>query len=91
MTTIQVRIDNKTKATATKVLDKIGLDMSTAIKIYLHQVIINQGVPLKLVTANGFSVAAEDEILQAVAEAKLGENVTKSMSAQQAVKHLKKL
>lgn len=45
MTTIHVRIDKETKEEANEVLDSLGLDMSTAIKVFLSQVIQNQGLP----------------------------------------------
>lgn len=35
MTTIQIRIDPKTKAKAKKVFNKMGLDMSSGIRLYL--------------------------------------------------------
>lgn len=77
MTTIQIRIDDKTKKSAKKVLDKIGIDMSSAMKVYLRQIVIYQGIPLKLVTENGLSPADEKAILKASKEAKQGKNISK--------------
>lgn len=91
MTTIQVRIDNKTKQSAQKVLNELGLDMSSAIKVYLKQITLHQAIPLRLVTANGLTPAEENAIVLASAEAKQGKNVTKKMSVQQAVNYLKDL
>lgn len=91
MTTIQVRIDNKTKQSAQKVLNELGLDMSSAIKVYLKQITLHQAIPLRLVTANGLTPAEENAIALASAEAKQGKNVTKKMSVQQAVNYLKDL
>lgn len=45
MTTLNVRIEEKTKAAATKVLAKMGLDMSSAVKLFLHQVVKDDGLP----------------------------------------------
>lgn len=47
MTTLNIRIDKKTKSSAFKVLSSIGLDMSSAIKVFLNQVIIEKGLPFK--------------------------------------------
>lgn len=91
MTTIQVRIDNKTKQSAQKVLNELGLDMSSAIKVYLKQIILHQGIPLRLVTPNGLTPAEEKVILTASAEAKHGKGVTKKMSIREAVGYLKAL
>jgi DNA-damage-inducible protein J len=45
MTTLNVRIEEKTKAQATKTLAKLGLDMSSAVKLFLTQVIKEDGLP----------------------------------------------
>ncbi len=76
MTTIQIRIDEKTKRSAQKVLGKLGIDMSTAIKAYLKQITYREGIPFPLYTENGLTVQEEQEILQASEEAERGENVS---------------
>ena len=76
MATIQVRIDEKTKRSAKRVLDKLGIDMSTAIKAYLKQISIRQGMPFRLVTQNGLTPAEEKAILKASQEAERGENIS---------------
>ncbi|MBX2866456.1 type II toxin-antitoxin system RelB/DinJ family antitoxin [Candidatus Kaiserbacteria bacterium] len=43
--TINIRIDEKTKRRAAATLSSIGLDMSSAVKMFLHQVILEDGVP----------------------------------------------
>jgi len=45
MTQINVRIEEKTKKEARKTLADIGLDLSSAVNIFLKQVIIEQGLP----------------------------------------------
>ena len=45
MTTLNVRIEKKTKAAASKALADIGLDMSSAVNIFLRQVIAERGLP----------------------------------------------
>ncbi len=45
MTTLNVRIEEKTKTQAAKVLEKMGLDMSSAIKLFLTQVVKEDGLP----------------------------------------------
>ncbi|MFA7308759.1 MAG: type II toxin-antitoxin system RelB/DinJ family antitoxin [Patescibacteria group bacterium] len=47
MTTVNVRIDEKTKAEASEVLAGLGLDLSSAIKMFLRQVTTEQGIPFK--------------------------------------------
>ena len=45
MSTINVRIEEKTKRAASKALASMGLDLSTGGKIFLHQVVTEQGLP----------------------------------------------
>ena len=47
MNTINIRIDEKTKKKASKTLASLGLDMSTAVKMFLHQVITEDGLPFQ--------------------------------------------
>ncbi len=45
MTTLNIRIEESTKNKANKTLSSLGLDMSSAVKIFLNQVIIENGLP----------------------------------------------
>ena len=68
--TIQLRIDAKTKREAKKTLGDLGLDMSSAVKLFLRNVVITQSIPLDLITENGYTVREELEMLASAAEAK---------------------
>lgn len=46
--TITVRVDESIKKEAGAVLKNLGMDMSTAIIVYLKQVIRNNGIPFML-------------------------------------------
>jgi|SRR3989339_866885 len=76
MSTLQVRIDEKTKKLAKKVLDRIGMDMSSAVKVFFRQIVITNGLPFQPLTENGLTEKQEREILKASAEAKRGINVS---------------
>lgn len=47
MTTLSIRIEEKTKREASKTLKALGIDRSSAVKMFLNQVVIEQGVPFK--------------------------------------------
>ena len=47
MTTINVRIEEKTKKAASKALKSIGLDLSSGIKMFLYQVAVEKGLPFR--------------------------------------------
>jgi len=44
-TTINIRIDKKVKTGAQKTLEALGLDLSSGIKLFLNQVVTEQGIP----------------------------------------------
>jgi DNA-damage-inducible protein J len=75
MANIHVRVKDETKKSASKVLERMGIDMTTAITMYLHQIVITQTIPFRLVTENGLTIQQEREILKASEEAKRGINV----------------
>lgn len=64
MATINIRIDEKEKQQAQEVLDQMGLDMSTAVKMYLRQIVNIQGLPFTATTANGLTLKKELEVLE---------------------------
>ncbi len=91
MTTLQLRIDEDTKSRAKAILDEVGLDMSTAIKLYLKQIALVKGIPFKIITENGLTLEHELQILKASAEAKSGINVTKPMKPKEALAYLRNI
>lgn len=64
MNTLQIRIDQKTKREAQRVLDRLGLDMSSAVKIYFRQISRTQGIPFPLITGNGFTPQQEERLIR---------------------------
>lgn len=68
--TIQIRIDAKTKREARKILNELGLDMSSAVKLFLTNVVNRKGIPLDLKTENGFTLAQEQALLSETEKAK---------------------
>ena len=91
MATIQIRIDEKTKKSAKRVFDKLGMDMSGAINVYLKQVVLRQQIPFRLLTENGMTVEEEDEVLQAAEEARRGINISEPMDAKEFSAYLRSL
>ena len=51
---INVVVDTKTKEEASKILSALGLSMSSAINIFLKQVIIHKGLPFLISTGSSF-------------------------------------
>ena len=76
--TLQVRIDSKTKNQVKEVLGGLGLDFSSAIKIYFKQILNTKGIPFRIVTENGFTPEKEIEMIndynKAIRDYNLGKN-----------------
>ncbi len=62
--TLQIRIDSQTKNNVKKILKSLGLDFSTAIKIYFKQIEKRKGLPFSVVTENGLTPKQEEQILE---------------------------
>jgi len=69
MANINIRIDQKLKKAANEVLSNVGLDMSSAVKLFLTQMVIAKKIPFRVLTVNGFTPEFEEELLKDIAEA----------------------
>jgi DNA-damage-inducible protein J len=63
-TTLNIRIEKSIKTKAAKTLADLGLDMSTAIKMYLYQIVAKKGIPFRVVTENGYTFDEEMQMLR---------------------------
>lgn len=69
---IQVRIDRETKKKAQKILENIGLDISSAVKILFKQIVNTGNLPLETRDINGFTLRKSLELKEAILEAESG-------------------
>lgn len=66
---IHIRVDSKTKKAAHKTFENLGLDTSTAIKMFLRKAVATNSIPFNVRTENGFTVAQEEKIIEGVKHA----------------------
>lgn len=66
-TTLQIRIDKKTKDAAQKTFRSMGLDMSSGVKLYLTQVMHTKSIPFPVLS---FDYLPREKKLQIIKEAK---------------------
>lgn len=85
--TIQLRIDSRTKAQAQTILKKLGTDLSSAMKLFLTQVIRTKSIPFVARTVNGYTVEYEQSLRDELKRMKAGDEVT-FKSAKEAIKYL---
>jgi len=66
MKTLQVRLPDDLREQADSVLDEIGMDMSTAIRVYLKKVVQSRSIPFPLEAAGAMhaEVVSVDEVTQ---------------------------
>jgi DNA-damage-inducible protein J len=57
-TVIRSRIDPAVKDEASRLLAKMGLTMSDAIRLFLHRVIVDKGLPFEVKAPNDATMAA---------------------------------
>ncbi len=60
---INVRVDENLKSSVLEVLDNLGLSLTDAIKIYLKQIVMNEGIPFEIRKPkyNSETIAAMEE------------------------------
>ncbi len=67
-TVIHIRVPAKLKKAAQKVAEANGLDLSTAIRVYLTHMEVRGTIPLPHLTVNGYTEEEENEILRRMNE-----------------------
>ena len=69
-TQIQIRIDKDIKNKAKKVFESIGLDMSSAVKMFLRQAINAGTLPYEIRDESGFTLQQIKELKEDLEDAK---------------------
>lgn len=62
MTTITIRVDEKVKKEAEELFHEMGLNMSTAMNIFLKRCILEEGIPFELKVPNKKTLKALDDV-----------------------------
>ena len=45
---LQVRVDNSVRSQAEEIFHNLGLDMSSAVRLFLNRVVLEQGLPFRM-------------------------------------------
>jgi DNA-damage-inducible protein J len=62
--TLQVRLDNQLKKEADMFFSAAGLDITTAVRLFLRQVVIRQAIPFEIVAGDPFYAPANQKVLK---------------------------
>ena len=87
---IQIRLDPKLKMEVDIIFDDLGLDLPTAVRLFLKKVVASKSIPFELksaITENGFTEEFEDEILKAASSK---DKIGPFSSAKEAIRALHK-
>ena len=61
-TLLQVRVDEKTRSAAGSIFEKLGIDMPTAVRMFLARTILENGIPFSM----KLRPTAPDDVLEAM-------------------------
>ena len=67
---LQIRIDSKMKKEAKAILDKLGMDMSSAVKLFFRQIINAKNIPFELRGENGLTLRNAEILRESIIDAK---------------------
>jgi len=67
---LQIRIDHKTKKEAKHILDQLGLDMSSAVKMFFKQIINSKNIPFELRDENGLTLKKAEILRESIVDSK---------------------
>lgn len=67
-TTLNVRTDKDLKEAARKLYSDMGLDLSTAVNMFLRQSVVDNGIPFRVHRENPRNVSARQEAEQRIGE-----------------------
>ncbi|MEK7116678.1 MAG: type II toxin-antitoxin system RelB/DinJ family antitoxin [Patescibacteria group bacterium] len=62
--TLSIRIDKKLKEDTSKELKKMGLDVSSSVKMFFKQILNTKSIPFRIRTENGFTIEQEEEMIR---------------------------
>lgn len=67
---IQIRIDAETKKETKKILNSLGIDMSSAIKLFFRQIINARNLPFELRGENGLTLRHAELLRESIISAR---------------------
>ncbi len=66
MSTINIRIDEDLKSEAIETLSGLGLDMSSAVKLFLKQVVQTGSIPFRVLSEKAYVKMLDREVANAI-------------------------
>ena len=78
--TLQVRLDNRLKKEADQFFSAAGLDITTAVRMFLRQVVIRQAIPFEIIADDPFySVANQSVVKKSIRQLESGKGKARTL------------
>lgn len=85
MANLQVKIDDQLNADAKLVANNIGMDVTTAVRIFLKQFVRENGFPFRPMADPFYSVQNMAALQKSIAQLEAGKTVTKTIEELEAM------
>ena len=79
MASLQIRLDDGLKERAQAVMQEMGLDLSSAVRMFLAQVVKENGLPFRPTNEPFFSAANEEALRRSARQLAQGQTVTRTL------------
>ena len=85
MPNVQVRVDENLRARAQTVAASMGLDLASAVRIFLTQMVRENGLPFRPTADPFYSAKNQAELEKSIAQLNAGQTVTKTLAELEAM------
>jgi len=79
MSILQVRVDDNVRLQASEIAKSMGIDLTTAVRMFLQQMINERGIPFKPRIDPFYSDINQERLLQSIESLNNGEVITKTI------------
>jgi len=76
---LQIRVDEDLRTQAQRVAGALGMDLTTAVRVFLKQMVAEQALPFRPVLDPFYSASNLDALKTSIAQLQAGQVVSKSM------------
>jgi len=80
MVNLQIRIDEELKNQAQQVAGSLGMDLTTAVRVFLKQMVNDQALPFRPQLDPFYSASNQKALTQSLASLNAGERIDKNLS-----------
>ncbi|GHU33432.1 hypothetical protein AGMMS50256_25340 [Betaproteobacteria bacterium] len=80
MANVQVKVDDYLRAEAQSVANSMGIDLASAVRLFLTQMVREKGLPFRPTADPFYSSENQDALKKSIKQLEAGQTVTKSLA-----------